>query len=75
MDPMNLFSQFGYPALISGALIWIIQGKLERIRVELEARNVEARETNLRLNAMDTHLKSIERDLAKLLHMAGSEST
>ena len=66
MDPMSLFSQFGYPALISGALIWIIQGKLERIRVELEARNVEARETNLRL-------ESIERQLAEVLRLAGCE--
>lgn len=66
MDPMSLFSQFGYPALISGALIWIIQGKLERIRVELEARNIEARETNLRL-------ESIERQLAEVLRLAGCE--
>lgn len=73
MDPMSLFSQFGYPALITGALIWIIQGRLERIRIEIEAGNVEARETNIRLNAIDVHLKNIERNLDELLRLAGCE--
>ena len=34
---LTLFSNFGYPALVSGVLLYIIVNKLEKISTQLES--------------------------------------
>jgi hypothetical protein len=39
MDPniVSLFAQFGYPALVSGFLLYILVNRLEKVLIRLEA--------------------------------------
>lgn len=36
MDIASLFKEFGYPALMSGVLLWIITVKVERLQAQVQ---------------------------------------
>lgn len=61
IDWLALFQNFGYPALISGVLLYIVIYKLERINLEIVAVKGELIKIGMTINEARTDIKDLDR--------------